>query len=425
MRIRCLAATLMLVATIIGEAGAESMPDPARDILVTFDNKDARVANGGLSASYRNRKRYSIGRSVRRLADAVVTEYDLIEIDRWPIRSLAVYCFVYRVADNVDRSSVVARLRADSRVESAQPLQRFDTSMNEVDGYDDTYANLQYGLDVLDISAAHRSTLGSGVRIAIVDSDADRNHEDLKGRIRRVEVFSSGTSIADHEHGTAVASIIGARSNNALGIVGIAPEAKLDVYVACWSNGDDRPAVCDSFTLLKALDTIIENPPNVLNLSLKGPHDPLLERVLLQVLDAGVVVVAAGSLEQEPRSEFPASMDRVIGVVSSIEAMPDDRNLERMLFAPGERILVAVPNDTYDFRSGSSLAAAHVSGVVALLLSRVPKHSASSLRDILRRSQRNERTSLRSINACAALNLAGFPEQCSEQATVSAKTENE
>ena len=422
---RHLAVGILMAVFLPGGASAEELTDTARDILVTFDNKEAGVANGGLGAPYRNRKRYSIGRSVRRDSAAVMAEHNLTEIEHWPIRSLSVYCFVYRVPDGVERSVVIARLNADERVESAQPLQRFETSMDETASYDDTYADLQYGLDVLDITAAHRASLGSGVRVAIVDSHADKDHEDLRGRITGIEVFSNHSETADNEHGTAVASVIGARSNNALGIVGIAPGASLEIFVACWSNGPIGPAVCDSFSLSKALDKMLDNPPHVLNISLNGPQDPLLERLLSKMLDSGVVIVAAGSSKAGSDNKFPASMDRVIGVASSTAAVSVDANSNDMLFAPGDRILVAVPVNTYDFRSGSSLAAAHVSGVVALLLSLAPQLDAASVRNILQRSQGKSLTAHTSINACAALSLAGSSEKCGERYPLSVKTENE
>ena len=105
-------------------------------------------------------------------------------------------------------------------------------------------------------------------------------------------------------------------------------------------------------------------------------------------------------------------MDRVIGVAStSGDADPATAGND-LLFAPGERILVAVPADKYDFRSGSSLAAAHVSGVVALLLSWAPQQSAEAVRNILLRSQVTASENRTSVNACAALTLAGVTEAC-------------
>ena len=410
--------TFAVCAVFLGAfAIAQETPDPKRDILITFDNDAARSANGGLGAPYQRRKRYSISVTVRRDAAALADEYSLQEIEHWPIQSLSVYCFVYRVPEGADRNSIIANLNADSRVESAQPLQSFETSTNKIGPYDDEYANLQYGLDILEIAAAHRTSKGAGIRIAIIDSDADLTHEDLKGRVQRVEVFSNKGETADRNHGTAVASVIGARSNNALGIVGIAPEATLELYVACWSGGISKSATCDSFSLSKALDAMLEDPPHVLNLSLNGPHDPLLERLIQKAAQDGVVVVAAGPSDDEPRKAFPSNMQKVIGVSTT----PIDSAVEgassTMLFAPGNRILVAVPADQYDFRSGSSLAAAHVSGVVALLLAATPQQTSETIHSVLQRSQATGLGAMVSINACNALNLAGSTSRCRTEAT--------
>lgn len=400
------------IVCIGGLAYANEPPDPQRDILVTFDNHDARAASAGLAAPYQRRKRYFVSRSVRRNANAVAEQYSLTEIEHWPIQSLSVYCFVYRVADGKDRSTIIASLNADNRVESAQPLQSFETRLNQVQTYDDKYAGLQYGLDVLDIAAAHRMSTGAGIRIAIIDSDVDRSHEDLKGRVARIQEFINRGESTDRDHGTAVASVIGARSNNAIGIVGVAPEATLELFVSCWSGGVGRSAICDSFSLSKALDTMLENPPDVLNLSLAGPYDPLLERLINKATAAGVIVVAANPSDEQGQHEFPSTMPRVIGVgmVPAIESA--ERMSSATLFAPGNEILVAVPSNRYDFRSGSSLAAAHVSGVVALLLSAAPNQSPETILGVLQRSQATGMRSMISVNACNALNLAIASDEC-------------
>jgi subtilisin family serine protease len=409
---------MLQLAVILGIVCAGDMalanetPDPTRDILVTFGNASARAASAGMASPYQYRKRYSMARSVRRHAKALAKQYSLEEIDHWPIQSLSIYCFVYRVADGTDRNDIVTRLNADSRVESAQLLQSFETSLNQADNYDDKFANLQYGLDVLDIAAAHRTSRGAGIRIAIIDSDVDRSHEDLKGRIQRVLEFTNRGESVDRNHGTAIVSVIGARSNNAIGIVGIAPEATLELYVSCWSGGVAKSAVCDSFSLSKALDATLENPPDVLNLSLIGPHDSLLERLIRKAIEAGVIVVAAGPSDDQKRKDFPSTMERVIGVGTTPADGSAKRTSNTMLFAPGNEILVAVPTDRYDFRSGSSLAAAHVSGVVALLLSAAPDQSPEAIQGILQRSQASGSGSMVSVNACTALNLAVSSDSC-------------
>lgn len=380
--------------------------DTDRDILVTFDNAGARTTTS--TAPYRARKRYAITAEARKQAQAVAAEYRLQQVDHWPIRSLAVYCFVYRVSDGDDRKHVIDQLRADARVESAQALNVFETGAKPSSPYDDTYADLQHGLDTLDLTQAHRHSRGKGVRIAVIDSNVDTDHEDLKGRIRRVKDFASNEAAPDRQHGTAVTSVIAASANNAKGIVGVAPEAKVELYVACWSDATSDLAVCDSFTLAKALDTLLERPPDILNLSLAGPADSLLQRLLLKAHESNVVVIAARLADNDPARQFPASMDEVIAVGSSnsSDPGPDGHGSDGPILAPGEQILVAVPDNNYDFRSGSSLAAAHVSGVVALLLAVSPDSDAARIHSLLEKSQRDSTADQVSINACKALHLA-------------------
>ena len=407
---------------LVGPATAQSN-DAERDILVTFNNQGARVLSTAGGAPYRNRKRYSIAAKARRDANDVRDEFSLVEVDHWPIRSLSVYCFVYRVPPGEDRSTVIARLQSDERVESVQALQEFETGTSSAVDYDDTYANLQHGLSVLDISAAHRISRGHGVRIAIIDSDADDRHEDLQGRLSKIAVFIDGEARSDAEHGTAVASVIGANANNAKGIVGVAPEASLELFVSCWAGNTSDKASCDSFTLAKALDTLLDDPPDVLNMSLTGPYDPLLARLLGTVHDAGVVIIAARPTTVTDNNHFPASLDTVIGVGNSEQRQQfpgGSKQLPNDIFAPGDQIMVAVPNNAYDFRSGSSLAAAHASGAVALLLSVSPELTFNSVLSYLRKSQDAIESGTFSINACVMLQLADPSSAC--QSAASEKT---
>ena len=406
---------IALSSLLVTTRAAAENTDPARDILVTFHNQEARAHSASAGAPYRNRKRYLISASARRSADAIRAAYSLQEIDHWPIRSLAVYCFVYRIPSGEDRDSVVERLRQDDRIESVQALQEFRTNMSPNDGYNDTYANLQRGLPILSLGAAHRISRGRGIRIAIIDSGADYHHEDLEGRIKKIEVLTDRKAPIDESHGTAVASVIGANTNNAKGIVGVAPEASLELFVACWADGQTEKALCDSFTLAKAVDTVLDDPPQVLNMSLTGPYDPLLARLLGAVRNAGVFIVAARPDDPSGRSDFPASLDSVIGVGNSESRhtdTDDSRGSLRDIYAPGEQIMVAVPHNEYDFRSGSSLAAAQVSGTIALLLAVSPGLTYDSVVTYLHQSQIAEQGDFLSINACAVLQLADPSRAC-------------
>ncbi|MGI9238101.1 MAG: S8 family peptidase [Woeseiaceae bacterium] len=412
MKARLIIFLLALTACFETEALAEDSASE-RQILVTYENSGARPSGAG--TPYRHRKRYSISVEARRFSSQIVHEYGLTQVDHWPIKHLSIYCFVYRIADGDSRDAVLEKLRADSRVESAQAMREFETGLDAGASYDDTYAGLQHGLATLDVSMAHRYSRGSGIRIAVIDSNADVNHEDLKGRIDRVKKFPAKNGTPDHKHGTAVTSIIGAVANNAKGIIGIAPESSVELFVACWSQGHAKSAICNSFVLAKALDNMLDKPPNVLNLSLTGPDDELVARLLRRAHSLGVIIVAARSTIDGNSHHFPASMQEVIGVGIS-ESPQGDQTKNAMpadcVYAPGEKILVALPDNAYDFRSGSSLAAAHVSGVVALLLDISPDAGFDKVRSILERSQRTDSNSAISVNACKALQLVDSSLDC-------------
>lgn len=398
---------LLLLTGLVFAAAVQAAetPDPASDILVTYANEGASAASASFRAPYRNRKRYRVSAEVRRDARAVEKDYALTAVDHWPIDSLGVYCFVYRPKGDVDRDALIVKLKKDARIDSAQPLNTFRTLGSNKRTYNDTYVHLQHGLDRLAALDAHRYTRGRGIRIAIIDSHIDTDHEDLAGRVASVDDHAGDDRQEDRDHGTAVASVIGASANNARGIVGVAPEAQLELHVSCWT-ADDGNTVCDSFSLAKALDTVLKNPPQLLNLSLQGPADGLIGRLLEQAYRDGIITIAADDADPSAPS-FPASMNNVIGVAhrARSEFLAD-------VYAPGEQIMVALPRDQYDFRSGSSLAAAHVTGVAALVLSMSPQLDFETLKTLLRESQSKNVANQRSVDACKALALSNVATDC-------------
>ena len=164
-------------------------------------------------------------------------------------------------------------------------------------------------------------------------------------------------------------------------MVGIAPKSRLSIYKACWYPPDQRAARCNSFTLAKALAAVNDTDARIVNLSLGGPADPLLGKLLAQLLSEGRIVVAALPPDGATGG-FPDNAPGVI-VVRTGNALPAAPGV---VSAPGNDILTTQPGGGYDFTSGSSMATAHVSGIVALLLSLAPQLDASSARDILLRT---------------------------------------
>lgn len=387
--------------------GASDGDQSERRILVTFANADARKANVLFAPGrqYRHRARYAIAARARRDAKAVAKDFRLSVLEDWPIKAISVYCVVYKTPTDGDFDALLAKLATDKRVESAQAMNEFQTLIESSTAFNDAYTGLQHALVQMGVPHAHRYARGRGVTIAIIDSGVDQGHEELADAIVLNRRFvGSDNPAADTNHGTAVASVILAAANNRKGIVGVAPEARLQVLEACWAGEKASPAICNSFTLARALDHALKTPPDILNMSLAGPDDPLVRRMIAAAIEKGIIVVAAAANSPAVSGSFPARVEGVIGVEASETYKLRNASLlaSEFLMAPGEHILVALPNDQYDFRSGNSLAAAHVSGAIALILEHAPEVTSDRIYDELRRSQEGA-TRTTGINVCSVL----------------------
>ena len=278
----------------------------------------------------------------------------------------------------------------------------------------DPYGHLQYGAEALGLREAHALATGHGVEVALIDTGLDIDHPDLADRVgvARSFVARRGVGFTQDVHGTALAGVIAANRDNGEGILGVAPEASLLALKACWSKRDgSSEAQCDSYTLALALDFAIVRGVAVINLSLAGPDDPLLRALVERAVELGIVVVAAREHDHGSGgggADFPASVPGVLAVSSvGPEGAPrtpasPPKTSSALLHAPGVDVLTTVPKAAYDFLSGSSLAAAHVSGVAALLLERRPGLPSAQIHELLldTATPKDERLV---VHACSAL----------------------
>jgi hypothetical protein len=372
-----------------------------RRILLTIEHDDfsALGLSGSPEQRYLRRRGYgAVPRVIDYTLDQLAREYRIERKEGWPIESLNVYCEIFEVPEDLEVSAVIERLLADPRVDLAQPMNLFETMSSR---YDDPYVALQAAMRELDIEQAHELATGKGVLVAVIDTAIDAGHPELRGRIglARDLVGARRKATGAEVHGTAVAGIIVAAIDNSEGIVGIAPDSRIAALRACWST-DTHPgsAHCTSFTLARALETAIGVGAKVINMSLAGPEDPLLSRLLAAAIARGAVVVAA-----EPRFEdrpFPASHPGVI--VAEASSAPRKAPAAYRLPAPAEEILTTTPNAGYAFFSGTSFAAAHLTGVIALLFELEPRLAASRIAELLTETTvHGEKGS--SVNACLAL----------------------
>jgi subtilisin family serine protease len=321
------------------------------------------------------------------MREALARDHGLQPVGAFPLSSIGVQCAVFQIPEDRSIDDVIARLRADPLVESVQANQVFEGLGT---AHDDPYASMQYGARVIHADLAHRFVTGKGVRVAVIDTGADSTHPDLHDRIVKTATFVQGgeRTFTEDSHGTAVAGVIAADADNHIGIFGVAPEAQIIVAKACWHRSAAAiEAVCSSWTLAKAVDFAIGGDARVLNLSLGGPPDPLLARLIDKAIERGMTVIAA-VMEHGPGSPgFPAALEPVIAVVASdprgVAHVPAGFSHPGLLAAPGVDVLTTAPHSAYDFRSGSSLAAAHVSGVAALILQWDPRLTGADVHRLL------------------------------------------
>jgi subtilisin family serine protease len=404
-----------LAALALGTAASAASPPvhtppevrtaPAQFIVVAVANpvSGRPAAVGGTAHGYGGSSNYRVGASAAAQIREIARDYALTLVSEWPIEQLRMHCVLFRIPPGTTREAMIEKLRGDKRVVIAQPLNEFESATTlESPGVDDPYAKLQANVRALDVVEAHRLSRGAGIRVAVIDTGVDTRHPDLAGRtvVTRNYIDDDAMSFRADRHGTQVAGLIAAAANNGIGIVGVAPDVTLLAFKACWQASASSAGRCNSFTLAQALADALTAKAQVINLSLVGPADPLLAALVAKAISAGVIVV--GAVSGDPRFAFPAKLPGVLPVTEA-EAAGDDPALLR---APARDIVTLVPNGHYDFASGSSLATAQITGVVALLLARNQRLGVERLRALLTQSTRRHDTThgpYLSVNACSAL----------------------
>ena len=306
--------------------------------------------------------------------------HGLAELSAWTIDPLRLRCLLFRLAPGVDHDQMLLHLSQDPRGVLAQPLNQFESyaSPARVADYNDPYVALQEGFARLEAAAAQRISRGRGVRMAVIDTAIETDHPDLTGRVLSERNFASGAPVSPAERrGTEAAGEIAAAANNRIGIVGIAPDARLLSYRACWATSGGA-ARCDCFSLAQALSQSITDQADVINLSLGGPADPLLQRLVEAAQRRGSLIV--GALPPSGRLHgCPSAVPGVL-VAAALEAgTPQPEALP----APGRDVLTLQRAGGYGLASGSSLAAAHVSGALAVLRAVEPRLRAETARALL------------------------------------------
>ncbi len=325
--------------------------------------------------------------NAQQVEDQVAASYSLEILQRAEVALLGRRIIRCRISGNRPVGTVLAAMQGDGRITASQPnyyYRRQATKQGE------TSTSIQYALEKLGIAAAHTVATGLGSLIAIVDTGIDQSHPDLQAAVAGSFDATDVKQQVSDPHGTAVAGIITAHG----AIEGVAPEAKLlDVRVFEPETGGTG-SVATTMALLRGLQWSTDTHARIVNLSLAGPRDALMgEAIAAMIAKEIVVVAAAGNAGATAPDAFPAAFADVIAVTAtdSRDALYTSANHGNYiaLAAPGVDVITPALYEAYQMNSGTSFAAAHVSGVIALMLEHDPKLSNRKIRAVLQSSAKD------------------------------------
>lgn len=207
--------------------------------------------------------------------------------------------------------------------------------------------------------------VGKGLKIGLVDSAVSTEHPGLRGaRIRQQSFIPTGKA-PDFKHGTAIASVLVGQSETA---PGIAADSQLYAAGVFFREADYVSASAES--LIQALDWLAAQQVDVINLSLTGPHNELLQAAVQRVSEDILAVAAVGNAGPGSPPLFPAAYPEVVGITAvdrrlSIFELANRGNYVEFATV-GVDVMVASPDaESYRVEHGTSIASAVAAGYLA------------------------------------------------------------
>ena len=311
---------------------------------------------------------------------ALVEKFGLEIISQQEFSLLGRTVYRFRITGGLPVRQAIAGMQSDPRI-SVQPSYAFllDQGSGAPANQGDS---AQYIVAKLGLVEAHGIATGKNVKVAVIDSEIDSQHPDLTGVIAGTFDALPSTDQTPHPHGTGMAGAIGSHQR----LLGIAPGARI-LGVRAFGVSDNG-AQGTSMNIVKGLEWAVAQGAQVINMSFAGPRDPILEQAIKSLKDRGIILIAAtGNAGPKSPPLFPGADPNVIGVSATDVDDKTYKNAVRgkqvAIAAPGVDILVPAPAGGYQLTTGTSVAAAHISGVVALMLERNPRLTPADVRAIL------------------------------------------
>jgi subtilisin family serine protease len=282
----------------------------------------------------------------------------------------------WRITDRRPVSEVIRALEEDGAIGSAQPNYRFALQENAGAPQSDVSA-MQYALAKLHVTEAHGLSAGDHILVAVIDSGIDTSHPEIANMVAGSFDAVNSREGADN-HGTAMAGAIIAHAK----LKGVAPAARI-LAIRAFTKTEGT-----TLSILRSLDWAVAQGARIINMSFAGPRDPEIAAGVAAALKKGVVLIAsAGNAGPSAAPLYPAADPNVIAV-TAIDAEDHllsvaNRGRHIAVAAPGVDVVAPASGGGYQMSTGTSVAAAHVSGVTALLIAFRPTLTPGAVRKLL------------------------------------------
>jgi hypothetical protein len=321
-------------------------------------------------------------------AQAVAAANGVAVVEVVPLPAAGAGLAVFEITDGLAVPVKVAALAADPRIAAAQPDFVYDTSQASASA---SPSQVAYGLQMIGADVVQRVSRGEGILVGVIDAGIDTGHAALAKKVAS-QADVTGTGWTPDAHGTLVAGVIASEPDSNALYAGVAPGVGLVAVKSCVPLSSRQIAArCWSSTLARGIEAAASKNVRVINMSVGGPDDKLLARMVEAVNRRGIVVVsAAGNDGPSGKPSYPAGFDHVIAVtaVDAATHLYDraTRGAFITLAAPGVDVMSTGPGGRAQLFSGTSAATAFATGAIALLLRQRPTLSYTELSAVLRQT---------------------------------------